>query len=654
MKQIPAHRVALLGLFAFALATHAWVLDYVVLLQYESPASYFVFDRQFLSQWLDHPGGLMLYAGRFLRQFFRYAWLGALVVASLAASLGLLLHGIRSRLAPRPTLFYTLVPCLFVVALYSASTLTVGLLAVGAAYLFYLCLPGPRAARGFAALATPLLYLAAGGHVWLFVVWVTLSEWLDRTPRRRVFGCLYPIGALCLPLLTQRWLFPISMRAAWLSSVDVPHALLERLFLAYVLLVPVWPRLPLGRRLLGLVDSARGRWSEAVAVAGLAVLLVAASYDASTRRFADYQRLYQRGQWERILEQARRHPSADVMTQFFTNCALLHKGQLLDRMFAYPQPWGTSGLVLYLPDHAAHLRQAMYDSDLYLELGHVNAAYRMAFNQFGFEGPTYANMRRMVECSAANGDVELAMKYVRILERTLFHRGFAERYRALLADPAAAARQFAPLRALRPTVELDVNLGEFAALLTLVKSNPANHMALEYLTAWCLLDKAALPFVVDNLQRFHEAGYAVLPIHCQEALLLWEGLSGVPVERRGFAYNAGVGARFARFEQQLRQVPSIAEALRALEPGFGSTYMYYYEAVATPLQGDPSWAWYRLGNELYAMGDRDEAEACFQQALLKHPEDAQAYPRLGSGPGATPEHGAAAPGAESEWQLRSH
>ncbi|MEW6754626.1 MAG: DUF6057 family protein [Candidatus Latescibacterota bacterium] len=654
MQRTRLHPLSLPLLFALCFATYAWVLDYVILVQYESPASYFVFDRQFLAQWLDHPGGLVLYAGRFLRQFFHFEWLGALVISSLAVLLALLLYGIRGRLGQSPTAFHTLAPCILVVALYSASTFTVGLVAACAAFLLYLALPAGGARQACALLSTPALYLAAGGFSWLFVAWVTLGEWLARpTGRSRVFAVLYPALALCLPLVAHRWLFPVSLRAAWLYPFDLPQALHERVLLGYLLLTPAWPRLPVGARLESFLRSAHSSRVQCGLLLALGVLLVALVSDPAARQFARLHRLYRQGQWDRILEEVRRHPSSDVMTQFFTDHALCRRGRLLDEMFRYPQAWGTRGLVLNFPGEAEQLRQAMYDSDLYFALGHVNAAYRMAYNQIGFLGPAYASMRRMVECNVANGSFEIALKHVRILERTLFHRGFARQYRALVADPAAAERHFAALRERRPTVELDVNLGEFAALLALVKSSPRNRMAFDYLTAWCLLDKAALPFVVENLPGFRQAGYAALPLHCQEALLVWESLSSAPVERLGYAYSAGVGARFAEFGRLLGRLPAAGDLEGTLKPAFGGTYMYYYAVTATPLEGTPTWAWYRLGNELFAQGSLEEAAACFQQALLKHPEAAETYPRAGAL--VKPAPGPSAPSRpESEWQLRSH
>ena len=58
----------------------------------------------------------------------------------------------------------------------------------------------------------------------------------------------------------------------------------------------------------------------------------------------------------------------------------------------------------------------------------------------------------------ANGVCETARKYVTLLERTLFHRGFARRCERLLADAKAGDEYFAPVRARLPTLDLPMTL----------------------------------------------------------------------------------------------------------------------------------------------------------------------------------------------------
>lgn len=637
MREARLHYMGLAALFAAAFVACLVVFDYIVVLQYETPASFFVFSREFLARWLDHPGGLLIYADRFLRQFFHYEQLGALVISASITGIGILLYLVRKRLGGEIGIFHTFFPCLFLLSPHCASLFTVGILVNCGAFLGYLSFSESVPRQAYALLAAPVLYLVAGGYCWFFVVWVVGAAWLDR---QFAFGVLYLAWAVCAPLAAYRWFFLVSLHSAWLYPFEIPHAFLDRTLCAYLLSMPLWPRLAWGVRLEAFCRSERGAAGQTVLLVALAVLLPALSYDPAAKQIADYHRLYKRRQWDGILARKARHPSpagpdqfvedyALAMSQFFTNYALYQKGKLLEEMFSYPQPWGTRGLVLNLPNLAEQMRRAMYNSDLYFEMGHVNAAYRAAYNQENLLGESFANVRRIAECNMANGNYELAEKYLNLLGKTLFHREFARFHKGLIADPAEADRQFAELRALAPTVEFDLDLGEFAILLSLVKSQPRHRMAFDYLTAWCLLDKASIPFIAGNLRGFEDAGYSSLPTHCQEALMVWESTGGTPVDLRGFAFDAGTVARFQGFGRQLRRYPSLSRAEGGLEPLLGGTYMYYYVFTMVPIEGTPPFSWARLGDELHSLGEVDEAILCYRQALLKHPESIEAE-RYGS------------------------
>ena len=636
----------LLSLSTFAAS--GWLFDYVLILQYETPAAFFLFDRQFLLQWLDHPGGFLIYGGRFLRQFYHCEWLGALVVSSLITWQGILLCLIRMRLGHGISIFHTLAPCLALLALHSASTLTVGLLVSSGAFLGYVSLPRTAPRQVYALLATPALYLVAGGYSWFFVLWVVSSEWLDRPLSAGLaYKLLYPVLTICVPFVAYRWVFPISLRSAWLSPASVPQAFLDGAFHAYVLMVPVWPRIWWGSRLESCCRSPRGLAAQALLLIILAGLLVWQSFDADTKQWADYHRLYRQGQWQGILEKAERDPlpagtdqlaehPAFCMRQFFVNYALCQEGRLLDEMFRYPQAWGTRGLILNYPADYAH--RAIYNSDLYFAAGHMNAAYRLAYNHVVDTGRTYGNLRRMAECNMVNGSYEIAEKYLNILERTLFQRQFAELHLRMIADTDAADRYFAEHRRRLPTVELDVDLGEFAALLSLVRSNPHNRMAFDCLTAWCLLDKTLLPMVAGNVAGFRQAGYRSIPAHCQEALMVWEGTTGSAVDRQVVAYDRRTAWRFRQFWERSLQHRDTNSARLGLSAAFGDTYMYYYALAHPPMEGTPPLSWLRLSNEFYSQGKMSEAMICRQQAMLKHPEaTGEAVELRPARPGATPD-----------------
>jgi hypothetical protein len=109
-------------------------------------------------------------------------------------------------------------------------------------------------------------------------------------------------------------------------------------------------------------------------------------------------------------------------------------------------------------------------------------------------------------------------------------------------------------------------------------SNPNHRMAFEYLMAYYLMDldlkkaMACLP-VLDHFS------YAHLPRSYEEALLLYQVVTGVQVDLKGHSVRAETAARFSQFASALRKAEGKVEGQTAITDSFGDTYWYYYFAV---------------------------------------------------------------------------
>lgn len=618
----------LLPISSFAL--YNWIYDYVIVSQSKTSNCFFIFGREYLQEFLDHPGGLLRYAARFLGQFYHYKWLGALTISVCITCFGVLFYLVQKKLKPTVYIFQTFFPCILLLALHTSITPawkcpdyiqgTLGLVMTGGAFLGYLSLRRGVSRHIYALLATPFLYLLVGGYVWFFAVWATAWEWFDSPlPSNLVFKLLYPALTFCMPFAAYRWLFPISFRNAVIypTIFVASYSWLVIVLYAYLLLMPFWMRISCPERLESFWTRRGGLGAQMVLLIGLAMFLLYSQYDSELSEFVDYHQLYKSRQWDAILSKAGRNPSREVMVQFFTNYALNHKGKLLEEMFDYPQIWGTRGLVLNFSSGDFVKMETMYNSDLFFEMGHMNAAFRCAYNDLASLGRSYQNLKRIAECNMVNGNYEIAEKYLNLLEKTLFHKEFAQRYKAIIADTDARDRCFAELRTQLPTVELDMYLSNFVPLLTLLISNPQNRLAFEYLTAWFLLDKASLPLIAENIQHLREAGYISIPTHCQEALMGLEKGSGSTIDLHGFTYDDDTVSRFKRFQQLVFQDTSRHEVQRKLESVFGGTYMYYYFFVRTmpsvPGSEAGSETHYLLGNALMSQGKFEAAAARYRQ-----------------------------------------
>ena len=617
----------------FTFLLYNWTYGYVLVWQRVTTASFFVFDRQFLADYLPMPGGLINYAVRFFGQFYEYTALGALVVAVLVTGLGVLLHGVLKRLMGGAALFCALLPCVVMAATLSANIIdiTLGLIASVGPFLIYLRLPKGRARRIYALVAMPALYLLAGGCFWLFALWVAATEWLEGKPTANLaWKLLWPVLAVSLPLAAWRWLFMVPLRSALLRPTifEDLHPLPAVLLYGYVALLPFWAWASRRWRVTSAEGSQRGLAAGAALLALAAVVPLWFCYQPEESELMAYQQLYQQKRWDDILSKSAGNPSLGLMPQFFTNCALVHEGKLLDEMFHYPQAYGPRGLILNFPRARNGAQddtdRAMYDSDLFFEMGHVNAAFTLAFGHMVLCGMTYHNVSRMAECSLANGASEIARKYVTLLDRTLFHREFARRCERLLSDSKAREEYYAPLRAQMPTVDLPLLTVNFMFPLNLVECHPENRMAFDYLIALCLLDGQALPMMPHYLAHLKDAGYTRLPTHVQEALLTSEKLGGRRIPIPGFGYDPETRARFSEFLEEMKRASYRAGAHPDLGPELDGTFMYYCTFLQPRGTFNYGYVYWRLGNEFQALGMDEEALVHYRYATLLGPLNAQA------------------------------
>jgi tetratricopeptide (TPR) repeat protein len=304
-------------------------------------------------------------------------------------------------------------------------------------------------------------------------------------------------------------------------------------------------------------------------------------------------------------------------------------------MFRYPQTWGARGLILNFPPPVNYSltplddsARAMYNSDLFFEMGNINAALLHAFDHMVLYGRTYDNVKRMAECSMVKGEYALAMKFLTMLERTLYHRAYAREYKALLADPKARELHFAEQRSRLPTVDLPLGGASFIPLLSLLKSNPHDRMAFDYLMAWSLLDRQSLPMLAENAGGLKDAGYDYIPARVQEGLLALEQMSGHPAAPAGFHCDEGTTGRFNAFTEQMQLYPSKPAAQRALFPGFSDTFMYYAQFVAPQPAVNYARDYLAAADEFRVLGLTTDAIAQYQDALRLDPGLAEAHAAL--------------------------
>lgn len=503
-KYIPGLLTLAFGVVVFLF----WSIRYPYVLAYQEQLQLFLFDGDYFCERISEPGGLARYVAEFLVQFYNAAAIGALIIALLFMLVQQLTwrlmraksHYLLSFL-PALMLWYAMgdenVMLTYVVALVMA--LSVALVwtrwCAGIALWKKLIV---------ALVAIPVLYWLIGPMVLL--VALVMMPWLVAMPA--------VVYALTLMLLSAQWLpFPMTRVMLGVGYYRVPATLPYMLMaIPVVTLLLTWfaKCLPQPRKWV--------RYAEALVFAILILVPQTYGFDKKKYDLIEYDYLVRVGDWNAIIKKAEKQMPDLPMSVSATNLALAKTNQLGDRAFDFFQR-GTEGL---LPRFERNFATAQLTGEIYFNLGLVNTAQRFAFEAMEAI-PNYNKsarvVKRLAETNLINGQYEVARKYLKILEKTVFYRPWAQRMMAMLGDENAINRHplYGMLRQYRlhddflfSERELDKICGQ------LFIHNQQNQMAAQYLLMMPLLDGDVSRFM--NYVQYVQNRIAYNPRHCQEAI----------------------------------------------------------------------------------------------------------------------------------------
>ena len=503
-KYIPGLLTLAFGVVVFLF----WSIRYPYVLAYQEQLQLFLFDGDYFCERISEPGGLARYVAEFLVQFYNAAAIGALIIALLFMLVQQLTwrlmraksHYLLSFL-PALMLWYAMgdenVMLTYVVALVMA-------LSVALAWTRWCAGIALWKKLIVALVAIPVLYWLIGPMVLL--VALVMMPWLVAMPA--------VVYALTLMLLSAQWLpFPMTRVMLGVSYYRVPATLPYMLMaIPVVTLLLTWfvKCLPQPRKWV--------RYAEALVFAILILVPQTYGFDKKKYDLIEYDYLVRVGDWNAIIRKAEKQMPDLPMSVSATNLALAKTNQLGDRAFDFFQR-GTEGL---LPRFERNFATAQLTGEIYFNLGLVNTAQRFAFEAMEAI-PNYNKsarvVKRLAETNLINGQYEVARKYLKILEKTVFYRPWAQRMMAMLGDENAINRHplYGMLRQYRlhddflfSERELDKICGQ------LFIHNQQNQMAAQYLLMMPLLDGDVSRFM--NYVQYVQNRIAYNPRHCQEAI----------------------------------------------------------------------------------------------------------------------------------------
>lgn len=556
------------------------------LIYYQNEKVLFLFDSEYFKSFLAYPGGLAEYLSAFISQFFFHKWVGVTALTLLAFAASLFTRLIYIKLNKNRIVFFELLPALLLVSLYSGESLLLFVVYILSSFTFLAYLSITRSARKyiFAGIAFILLYLVAAAFSFVFLLSCVIYELSKVKKKNDLFSpAVYILLAMLIPLLSWLWVFPISFNDALLyhlpldTSVALPLANIAITIFLPLLIVISLIRLP---RKFSTSNSIVKISIPLLLFALLSIYVFKNTITKDQRVSYLIDKMAEEGDWTGMLQFSAMNPTVSDINAAYTNLALFHTGNLPWDMFRFVQLHNENGLI---PKWRNSSDILLPGSQIYFDLGLSNGAYRWAFESLVVEGPTYRALKTLILTSLINKDYLIAEKYLSILEKTLFYEKWAKKYKRFLFndsvlgnDPVLGVKQ----KQLSSDNSFITIINNGPNLKLLLRSNPANRMAFEYLMAHYLLKKDLEGFAgqLDKISNFE---YSALPKSYEEALLVYRILNDTAnINLGGLEISENTMRRFEAYSEAFPKYRTNREmGAKALRAQFGDTYWYYHHYV---------------------------------------------------------------------------
>lgn len=468
-----------------------FALAYPHHLHFQEQYQLFLFEQSYVREVLSMPGGLADLGGRFITQFFLYAWVGATLIALVLMGVQLMAyHLLRTTGGEILTYVLSFVPallcCCFLCDENALMSVPMALLIVMAMAWLVRSIGHDTTRWVLALVSVPIAYQLAGA----FALPYALLLIIDEVRRKRSLRLL----AIAVVLL----IVALSAPAAWHQFA---HCSMVRLYVgphyyripdefplwawSAVCVVPLLALLPGKLRLW-----APRRPLVPFLLCWLVLMLAGGSMvnslqDQKRESVMGYDFMARNAMWNRIIQKAQRNAPRNQVGAVALNLALSQRGMLADHLFDFPQH-GVAGL---LPNFANDYVSPLVTSEAFYRLGLINTAQCFVFEaqeaipDFQKSARCY---KRLAETNLINGAYEVARKYLIALQHTWYYRTWATETLALMADDEAVSAhpEYGALRRMCSAEDYFFGGNTIQQILVRqLESCPENHTAEQYLQA---------------------------------------------------------------------------------------------------------------------------------------------------------------------------
>ena len=560
------------------------------LLYHMEQYSLFGTGREFLASFFEQPGGLLALLGAFLTQFCHFPLLGALLLTALLCLLALTvakafgLEGSREWLAFIPSLFLVLFVTDMDYTIYLQKTYglvfsqALGFLAATTLLLLYKkCLQGRKAAWLFTAAAVILGYPLIGSYAIVAAVLVTVEAFRSRKAGWANLAATLVTGAAVPMLCSQLTFIYPRINRHFVYFAGFPYMDFVDAFICQLPLVLAFAALVL----LAFAERLGKKAPlPAFCVCVLAVLGLT-NWDGNFAAALKMERAVSARDWDKVLKIAEKRTKPTRVQVLYRNIALYNKGQLTERMFTYPDGGAPLVSPATIPASMVCSVPVAYWS------GMANSCERSCMEFSTSFGKNVFYYKYQAMSALIKGDMELAAKYIDVVDGAWFQGAWVRRYRSFLENPSSMDGD-SEYKMLRPLLEFK---GPEADFVTSLEASLFHHYEyLEYVNEYAYEWQMALILMQKNEPYFLKLFFDRLENHnltsvtkgIAEAAALIGGLSGdeglLADIAQALASKPDILRSFGPFSRAMNAASDLGnpDTVERFKARYGTTYWFYY------------------------------------------------------------------------------
>ena len=500
----------------------------------------FTYDTQSLSNAFGKAGGVLVYGGDFISQFFYYPWVGVAIVSCLLSAIAFItgrLYAGKSSLQYLPSLLLLLV----ITRIYAPVELLLGVAITLGALLVVERVKHKQVAG---AILVVIISFISSGFALIFIAVLLVSNVRNFIPA---------VAYLLTMVVAYTVLYP--NQSLWqILFANTDYAKVNYFFAALpatIVLLPLTRKYFVGSVNL-LVDSS-------LLVAAMASVVIFTPLDSPSRALLRMDFYAQTFRWQKIIETAHKQQQLSRQHTFYLMLALNQTRQIGDKLFHYKQLWDSGSLYEGFNNNVQSLLAA---GEMYYAIGCDNYAYRMSMEASVINNRAMVarTAKRMAYCALESGDMPLYEKHRKLLSKTLYY------------DKEINKESFIDYR--RKLLPGSDNLlgdshNSFLFFKGLAQANPDNCFVVDYLLCDALL-KGRVDLFMENLPLAEKFYPEHLPVHYQEAAVAY----ALEVDDDELLNRYGtqkVADRYVAYIEALSK--NISAAM--VEKEFADTFWYY-------------------------------------------------------------------------------